>query len=222
MPAVIFDCDGVLVDTESMSARAWREVTGRYGYPWSDEDTTAALGRSEMDTYLLVAGRVRDGRSVDGRLVDARHEFPAAADFLPELEELRAELIRQDLPVFPDAVAAVRGLVMNGVPLGVASSSSSASLRLKLGESGLAPFFDAVAAGDEVAAAKPAPDVYLLVAGRLGVDPATCLAVEDTEVGATAADAAGMRVAIVVRDGGLVPGRTTVSSLDSDLLAAWL
>jgi len=222
MPAVIFDCDGVLVDTESMSARAWREVTGRYGYPWSDEDTTAALGRSEMDTYLLVAGRVRDGRSVDGRLVDARHEFPAAADFLPELEELRAELIRQDLPVFPDAVAAVRGLVMNGVPLGVASSSSSASLRLKLGESGLAPFFDAVAAGDEVAAAKPAPDVYLLVAGRLGVDPARCLAVEDTEVGATAADAAGMRVAIVVRDGGLVPGRTTVSSLDSDLLAAWL
>ena len=222
MPAVIFYCDGVLVDTESMSARAWREVTGRYGYPWSDEDTTAALGRSEMDTYLLVAGRVRDGRSVDGRLVDARHEFPAAADFLPELEELRAELIRQDLPVFPDAVAAVRGLVMNGVPLGVASSSSSASLRLKLGESGLAPFCDAVAAGDEVAAAKPAPDVYLLVAGRLGVDPATCLAVEDTEVGATAADAAGMRVAIVVRDGGLVPGRTTVSSLDSDLLAAWL
>ena len=72
--------------------------------------------------------------------------------------------------------------------------------------------------GDEVPSGKPAPDVYLLASLRLGVAAADCLAVEDSEVGAEAAEAAGMRVLLVMRNASLHPWRSTVSSLDAELL----
>lgn len=103
-------------------------------------------------------------------------------------------LLRPGLAVFPDAAACVPELALYGVPLAVASSSRRERLDLTLEHSGLSRYFAVTVAGDEVEHGKPAPDVYLLAAERLGVAPGECLAVEDTGHGAVSAAAAGMRV----------------------------
>ena len=111
---------------------------------------------------------------------------------------------------------------MVGVPLGVASSSSRENLDIKLEVLGLGRYFDATVAGDEVANGKPAPDIYLGAIEKMGIDPGTSVAVEDTGIGADAAAAAGLRTVIVKRmdvPTGLHP---VVSELDPDMLLLWL
>ncbi len=124
-------------------------------------------------------------------------------------------------PTPPECVTA---LAFDGVPLGVASTSRRDRLDLTLGHSGLARYFQATVAGDEVARGKPAPDVYLAAAERLGVRPVDCLAIEDTGLGAAAAVAAGMRVIGVARLPGEVgrllgAGAGLVDRLDPTVLA---
>lgn len=112
--------------------------------------------------------------------------------------EIERRLESSLLP-FEDAFDAVEVLHDRGVALAVATSSSRARLDLSLVTAGLADWFSTTAAGDEVEQGKPAPDVYLLAAERLGVDPATCVAVDDTQIGIDAAKAAGMFVVAVQR-----------------------
>jgi HAD superfamily hydrolase (TIGR01509 family) len=100
-------------------------------------------------------------------------------------------------PLIPGAVAAVRGLAATGTPIAVASSSHRAVIDAALGSLGIAGLFQVVVASDEVAHGKPAPDVYLLTARKLGVDPGSCLVVEDSLNGVLAGRAAGMTVALV-------------------------
>ena len=185
--AVVFDCDGVLVDSEPHSAVAWVTALGRYGHRVTAADVATCTGLGYADTYARLAA------------VDPEAAIPAAAELAPEVVAALAASFERGLRVFPDAAACVGALAFDGVPLGVASTSRRDRLDLTLGHSGLARYFQATVAGDEVARGKPAPDVYLAAAERLGVRPVDCLAVEDTGLGAAAAVAAGMRVIGVAR-----------------------
>jgi HAD superfamily hydrolase (TIGR01509 family) len=177
--AVIFDLDGVLVDSETAWDEARRELVQSSGGTWRPEATRAMMGMSsvEWSRYL------RDELAV-----------PMAPDEISAAVVARLEdRYREHLPLFPGALEAV-GRVAGRWLLGLASSANRPIIDLVLRESGLAERFAATVSSEEVARGKPAPDVYLEAARRLGVDPAGCAAVEDSSNGLRAAAAAGMRV----------------------------
>jgi len=205
--AVVFDCDGVLVDSEPLSEAAWTRALSRYGYELRDGDFDHCLGRTRGDIHAFFA---------------QQHSLPGLAEFSAAVDDEIIPLLESELEAFPDAVEAVQELALNGVPLAVASSSRRRDLDLKLDRVGLRRYFEVSIAGDEVTAGKPAPDLFLGAATGLGVDPTSCLAVEDSPAGAAAAEAAGMRVVTVARDGGLIGGRPSVSRLDAGLMMSWM
>lgn len=204
MAAFVFDCDGVLVDSEPLARRAWASLTARHGYVTTAEDDAACVGRTELATWQHLS-----------TLVD----LPPFDVSLAAVDEVRWTLYHRELRAFPDASSTVQELALEGHRLGVASSSRIAEVVGKLEMVGLARFFEAMAGGDEVDDGKPSPDVFLLAAERLGVEPSLCLAIEDSDPGVEAAAAAGMRVIVVNRDGGIRGSHATVSSLDAQTLA---
>jgi HAD superfamily hydrolase (TIGR01509 family) len=177
--AVVFDLDGVLVDSETIWDEIRRELAAEAGRPWPDEATRAMQGMStpEWSGYLHdtvgVPGSAEEiARTVIGRLT-ARY--------------------RERLPLIVGAVPAVTRLA-DRWPLGLASSSPRTLIAAVLDTSGLASAFRAAVSTEEVPAGKPAPDVYLTVAARLGVRPDRAVAVEDSSNGLRAAAAAGLTV----------------------------
>ena len=207
MEAVVFDCDGVLVDSEPISETSWEAVLGRYGYRATQADMLACRGTTSDATYDYFASRA---------------ELPPVEAFLGEVHGLVASRLATELEAFEDAVETVRALAFEGIPLAVASSSRRVELDEKLARFGFDRYLAAVVAGDEVAAGKPAPDLYLAAAAGLGLAPGACLAVEDAALGAEAAVAAGMRVVTVVRDEHVVAGHPFVDRLDAELILTWL
>lgn len=181
LDGIIFDCDGVLVDSES----SWLEVVGDIG---------AARGRCDLDRAPYRGLTVMDAA------------IKLAAELGEAVEPLRSELavafsaeLRVGVPTMPGAVDLVRALA-GRIPLGVASNSSADDLESLLGASGLRPLFEIVASADDVVEGKPNPALYLEAARRLGIDPTRCLAIEDSPVGSRAAMLAGMRVVGVNAD----------------------
>lgn len=205
--AVVFDCDGVLVDSEPIADEIWALVLAESGYTMTADDAVACLGTSEPTTYAYYAER---------------------ADVLPyeahmaAIDEIRIPVYEKRLEAFPDAFETVQSLGARGVPMAVASSSRRPDLDSKLALTGLDRYFDAFVGGDEVEHGKPAPDVYLEAARRLEMSPSDCIAIEDAEHGAAAAVAAGMRAVMIKRDGSISPTHATVSELTADLLTAWM
>ena len=180
---MVFDLDGVLVDSEGLAWEAWRAVLAPFGVEVTADVIEALTGRTFADAYAHFATR----------------GLPDRARFAVLLETEMARRFESSLEAYEDAFDAVEVLHDRGVDLAVATSSPRARLDSSLRTAGLADWFGATAAGDEVVHGKPAPDVYLLAAERLGVDPKTCAAVEDTQVGIDAAKAAGMFVVGVQR-----------------------
>jgi HAD superfamily hydrolase (TIGR01509 family) len=180
--AVVFDLDGVLVDSEQLWDSARRELVAERGGAWHDDATRAMMGMSapEWSAY------VREQLGVD-------MEPSAISDAVVQRLE---RLYRERLPLLPGARGAVIAAAERW-PLGLASSSNREIIDLVLELSGLAPCFAATVSSEEVARGKPAPDVYLETARRLGVEPASCVAVEDSTNGLRAAAAAGMTVIAV-------------------------
>ncbi len=205
--AVVFDCDGVLVDSEPIADEVWVLVLEERGYTMTNEDASACLGTSEPTTYAYYAERAN---------VLPYEEHMAAID------EIRVPVYEERLEAFPDAFDTVRSLAAQGIPMAVASSSRRPDLDSKLALTDLARYFEAFVGGDEVEHGKPAPDVYLEAARRLGIPPSECIAIEDAEHGATAATAAGMRAVMVKRDGSISPNHATVSEITADLITAWM
>jgi HAD superfamily hydrolase (TIGR01509 family) len=182
--AVVFDCDGVLVDSETLGWVAWRAELAERGYSLTADDVKAGTGVSRADTVAYMATRLPD----------------ACADELYRSFSERFEVLRDErLETFDDARATVTELERAGVLLGVASNSHRAHVDRCLELSGLGRHFTARAAADEVAKPKPEPDVYELAVARLGAVPERCIAVEDSPTGIASARAAGMYVVAVER-----------------------
>jgi HAD superfamily hydrolase (TIGR01509 family) len=180
--AVVLDLDGVLVDSEEAWDEARRELVAERGGSWKEGATHAMLGMSSPEWSQYV----RDELGVDMTPQEIS-------------DDVVARLVagyRRGLPLLPGAVEAVRALAERW-PLGLASSSNKPVIALVLEESGLDDVIRAWVSSEEVARGKPAPDVYLEAARRLGVDPARCVAVEDSSNGLRAAHAGGMAVVAV-------------------------
>jgi HAD superfamily hydrolase (TIGR01509 family) len=183
--AVVFDCDGTLVDSEPLAWRAWRDVLAQHGYELRPEDIELTRGRGWPEIYGHFAG-----------VVPSIGSSEAAWDgFTGNL----FALLEAELTPFEDAIGTARELHARGVPIAVASSSPRARLDATLRAAGLHDLFEVTVAGDEVAHGKPAPDLFLAAAERLGVEPADCVAVEDSPPGVASAVAAGMTVVAVAR-----------------------
>ena len=187
--AVVFDCDGTLVDSERLSRAAMTEVLGEDGYRVTEVDHAAVVGRAWPHTRAYLAHRVGyDEAQLDAYLHRVRAAFRRR---LPELL------------VHADAVATLDELVDRGVPVGVCTSSGREHLAHILDRPELRGRFGARVAREDTDEHKPLPAPYLLAAERLGVDPGRCVVIEDTPVGIASGRAAGMRVVAVDRGYGL-------------------
>lgn len=175
--AVIFDLDGVLVDSETTWDEARRALVAERGGTWVDGASEAMMGMSsiEWSTYM------RDVLMVDMTPAEI------SADIVARI----AQRYDEALPLLPHARETVHALAAEW-PLGLASSSNRPIIERFLDASGLRSCFRAAVSPEEVDRGKPAPDVYLEAARRLGVDPTRCVAVEDSTNGIRAAVAAGI------------------------------
>lgn len=182
--AVVFDCDGTIADTESISDRAWSSTLAEYGYTPTLDDFKAVIGHPFPQNWAYFSARVDLGD---------RDRFRASlrARFL--------DLFDRELTCYTDAVTTIRALAGAGVPIAVASSSSRAHVERVLERAAVADHVAAIVGADDVERHKPHPDPYLDAAAALGVPPSDCSAVEDTPVGVSAAVAAGMFTVAVVR-----------------------
>lgn len=175
--AVVFDLDGVLVDSEAIWAAAEEATVTRLGGDYTPELRAALHGRGARDGGWIVAELMRrdDGDAIGQEVLD--HALAA--------------LEREARPV--DGAAELVETLRGRIPIGVASNSSRELVETALRGAGLGAF-DTIVAAEDVAAAKPAPDAYLEACRRLGVAPGQAAAVEDSPSGAAAAKAAGMLV----------------------------
>jgi HAD superfamily hydrolase (TIGR01509 family) len=177
--AVVFDLDGLLLDTEQVWDEVREGLVRERGGRWHDRAQADMMGMSstEWSRYLHEELELSEPPEELNRLVVERME----------------ERYRRRLPVVDGAVEAVRRLA-DRWPLGLASSSNRQLIDLALDLMGVADLFRATVSSEEVARGKPAPDVYLEAARRLGVRPENAVAVEDSASGIRSAKAAGMRV----------------------------
>ena len=200
--AVLFDMDGLLVDSEPLWFVVEREVAERLGAPWGEADQEALIGGSLERTvsYLLAKA---DGAATAGR-----------ADVARWLVDGMAQLVLdRGLPLQPGAARLLAGLEAAGMPCALVTASSRAIMDAVLKVTGLS--FGVTVCGEDVRRPKPDPEPYLLAAARLGAPPARCVVLEDSPTGIAAAQAAGCPVIAVpsvpVPPG---PGLITVKSLD--------
>ena len=178
--AVVFDFDGTLVDTMPLHYEAYRRAIAECaGAELEPEVFWAEIGGTAREVVPRLLARV--GCEADPSVVHARKK-----------DLLRDVLTDADIPVLE--TAKLLPVLRGRLPMALASSGSRQGIELMLDRLGWTAYFDAVVTGEDVAAGKPAPDAFELAARRLGVDPARCLAFEDTPAGLASARRAGMAV----------------------------
>lgn len=178
--SVIFDLDGTLVDSEPNYYEAGRQTLAEHGVPdfsWADHERY--VGISTQETVADWKERYGLRASVEELFSDKNRRY--------------LELARTATRAYPEMRAFVELLAAEDVPMAVASGSSPEAIEAVLSGTGLAALLPTVVSADEVAHGKPAPDVFLEAARRLGSAPADCVVLEDAAPGAAAAHAAGMR-----------------------------
>lgn len=180
--AVLFDCDGVLVDSEPITNGVLRDMLEELGWVL----TPAECMR------LFIGKAVKD----EAALIEAHTGQPLTEAWMLRFRERRNEGLTRDVKPIAQAVAAVARLhALYGGRLACASGADRFKVELQLDKCGLMPYFKGrIFSGHEQPRSKPAPDVYLAAAAALGVDPARCAVVEDTVTGVTAGVAAGATV----------------------------
>jgi HAD superfamily hydrolase (TIGR01509 family) len=177
--AVIFDMDGLMLDTEPLAARAWIDAARAAGLPFDHGVTARMIGRNFADCRGLIADHHGAGYPVD----DLMRAWHVAYDAIVEREGL---VLKTGLAALLDWLEAVR------IPRAVATSTRRSRALAKLDRTALTRRFVAVIGGDEVARGKPAPDIFVAAAQRLGARAADCVVLEDSEPGVRGALAAGM------------------------------
>lgn len=177
--AIVLDMDGLLVDSETVSGEALRLFLMRHGHVMLPTTLEGALGRRLPEAVALVA----EAYDLPGPLDELVLAFAA----------MRLEALRGNVVAMPGAVALLDWAAVNGIPRALATSSFRGHAEVSLAEAALMGRFDVEVTGDEVQFGKPAPDLFLLAAERLGVPPQSCVVFEDAPAGLEAAARAGMR-----------------------------
>ena len=196
--AVIFDLDGVLLDSEGAWDAARRALVVERGASWSESATRDMMGMSSPEWSRYLAEELG---------------VAMAPEAISEHVLRRVLAMYEDeLPLLPGAIEAVER-IGGRWPLGLATSSNREAIDLVLERSGLDRLFEVSVSSEEVARGKPAPDVYAEAAGRLGVAATDCVAIEDSENGIRSAVAAGMRV-VAVPNPDFPPARDAIAAAD--------
>ena len=181
--AVIFDMDGVLVDSERIIRDGFAAAADTLGHALNHELFAQLIGTTSARTEAILKARFGEDFPLERMYAIAReHIDEATADGWPRR---------------PGALALAEQLHAHGVPIAVASSTRRAGVEARLASTGLLPFVGAICAGDEVREGKPHPEIYERAAQRLGVAPQRCVGIEDSLHGIRAAHAAGLRTVLV-------------------------
>ena len=208
---MVFDCDGVLMDTEANWAQVQRLVCERNGLVYTGADQRRMMGWSAADVAAAIAQAAGADR----------------ATVLADVLRTEEQILSGRLVPIDGALETVRAFAQR-LPVAVASNSTRTILGVKLESAGFAPHLTTWVSSDDVARGKPAPDIYAEAVRRLGFAPGEALAVEDSAAGATSAVAAGLVVLAVpsLPDGDPVPAHLRVESLTDpafrELMARWL
>ena len=177
--------DGLMVDTESLSTEAFINSAKAQGYNMTKEETLKVLGFTKANIYQFWIDYFQ-GTNVDGKkLVDDHYEY---------IENVLYTVGPEKMPYVEELLKYLRE---NNYKIAVASSSDTADIKNNLEKTKLEKYIDEIASGAEVENGKPAPDVFLLAAKRLGVDPKDCLILEDSKAGIKAGKASGAMVFMV-------------------------
>lgn len=174
--AVVWDLDGTVIDSEEYWIIAETEIVERFGGTWSHDDGLAVIGQGLSETALLMQERG----------VQLSRE-----DIIGAMTSRVLEKMDERMPWRPGAPELIRGLYNLGIPLAIATMAY-AELAHRVAHAITGVTFSAIVAGDQVTNSKPHPEIYLLAAERLGVNPRDCVAIEDSPVGVTAASSAGL------------------------------
>jgi HAD superfamily hydrolase (TIGR01509 family) len=178
LKAVLFDMDGVIVDSEPLWSEAEKQLLARRNLAYSPSLKTAMMGR--------------DARGAVGFLIEHYGLAESPGELIGERNQLIAELFKEHLKAIPGALEVVRSVRAAGIVTGLVSSSPKPLMELALEKIGATGLFALALSGDQVARGKPAPDIYINAAEKLGVKPGCCLVIEDAPHGVTAAKHAGM------------------------------
>ncbi len=201
--AVIFDLDGLMIDSERLALSAWNDLLASANYRLGEEQYRHLVGRSHTESVQYVLEQT--GVDIPFSVLDQ--------DFWRRL----IELINQGLDPMPGLMPLLQDLSQVGIPLGVASNSLRAYVVRALEIIGVTGYFSCVIAVDQVPNPKPAPDVYLAAADCLRTSPHDCLAIEDSESGMRAALAAGMECILIPLQDAQVAAPEVVRAVYSSL-----
>lgn len=181
--AVIFDMDGVIVDSAPHHFSAWQKVWQRRGVPYSYADFKHNFGqRSDLQVRYIVGNKLSQDE---------------VKTIVAEKDILLREILKDNMRALPGAVELIKSLNEYGVKLALGSSSPKETVYLVAETLGVEKYFDAIVCGSEVREGKPNPQIFLLSAKRINVEPWKCMVVEDAVVGITAAKRGGMYVLAV-------------------------
>lgn len=182
--AVIFDMDGVLLDTETVCDRTWEIAAREFNYDIDVDLMNACRGTSIKDTIKILSARWNSEE--------------AAQKFITRTSEIFHEIENSEgLPKKPYAAETLKYLKERGYKIALASSTRGESVRRQLTAAGLIDFFETLTTGDMVTHSKPDPEIYRIAASSVGVPPENCVAVEDSLHGVASAVGAGMRCIMV-------------------------
>jgi beta-phosphoglucomutase family hydrolase len=176
--AVIFDMDGVIVDTAPYHFQAWQEVFQKRRIDFTREAFQHVFGQRDDNVIRVTLGEATPPGEI--------------AAIGEEKETLYRKLVKPNVRALPGAIKLITSLRKYGFKTAIASSAVPENLRLIIETLGIISYFDATVYGIEVAESKPSPQVFLLAARRLGVVPTKCIVIEDAVAGVTAAKRAGM------------------------------
>jgi HAD superfamily hydrolase (TIGR01509 family) len=183
--ALIFDMDGLLVDSEGLASMAMNRMLDARGITPRAEIYERLLGRRLVEALAIV----KEGYGIEGEDVDA---------LVAEYAVFRTEALRGSVQPMPGALEIVERAALAALPVALATSAMRIHVDVSLGETGLAGKFVSETTGDEVSRGKPAPDLFLLAAERLGLSPEEVIVLEDSPLGVEAARNAHMRVIGVI------------------------
>lgn len=199
---VIFDWDGVVIDSSAQHEQSWEILSEEISKPLPPGHFKLGFGKKNQVIIPMVLRWASDEKEVE-RIADRK-------------EEIYRELVKKSgVHILPGACELLGALREGGIPAAVGSSTPRDNLRAIFEATGLDEYFQAVVCGDDVVNGKPAPDVFLLAARKLGQSPCDCLVIEDAHAGIEAALSAGMRVLAVATTNPLQDLHTATDAVES-------